>query len=70
MTERTIRLLKHTVCGGVPVGPGAVVDASPRDASYLVATGAAEYCEGSAKPAGKRRNKMVDMGELTTREGD
>ncbi|MCK9563521.1 MAG: hypothetical protein M0R02_12480 [Bacteroidales bacterium] len=70
MTERTIRLLKHTVCGGKPVGPGEVVDASHRDASYLVATGAAEYCEGKAKPAVKRSNKMVDVADLTTREGD
>jgi hypothetical protein len=69
MSVKTIRLLKRTVCGGVPVAPGDVVDASARDASYLVATGAAEYCEPKAKAAGKR-NKMVDVAELTTREGD
>ena len=63
---RKIKILKHTVCGGVSVGPGSVVDAPLGDARYLVNTGAAEPFVEEEKP--KRKNKMVATEELETRD--
>lgn len=68
MDTRTIKILKATVCGGLRVSPGDVVDASLGDARYLVNVKAAEPCERPAekprvaeKPKAERKpkNKMV-----------
>jgi len=70
METRTIRILKQTVCGGVPVKPGDVIDATLRDARYLVNTKAAEPCDDKPRRKGKT-NRMLDQGELETRaEGE
>lgn len=66
MSTRTIRMLKQTVCGGVSVKPGDVVDATLRDAHYLVSTKAAEPCDEKPKRRGKA-NRMIDQAELQTR---
>jgi hypothetical protein len=64
MDTRTIKILKATVCGGLRVSPGDVVDASLGDARYLVNVKAAEPCEKpvvAEKPKAERKpkNKMV-----------
>lgn len=69
---KTLEILKDTVCGGNHVKKGAVVDASPADAHYLVATGKAVKAEKPAtKPKAKRKapaNKMVDPADIETRD--
>ena len=52
---KTIKLLKNTVCGGKAVGKGDVVDASDRDAFYLVSTKKAVHFK--KEPAKKSQKK-------------
>lgn len=72
MTTKTITMIKHTVCGGVPVNPGDVVEASLRDAYYLIATKAA--IEGATEQPAKRGrprspvNRMVEADEIENRD--
>lgn len=66
---QTIKILKKTVCGGKPVSPGDVVEASLGDARYLVNTNSAVLFEKPAvevKP--KRKTKMIKSDELETRD--
>ena len=69
---KTIQILKDTSCGGKYVQKGALVDASPVDAHYLVATGKAVEVEKPApKPKAKRKapaNKMIDTADIETRD--
>lgn len=73
---KTITILKSTVCGGRPVQPGEVVDASSSDAFYLLATKAAttggQLVENEEKPRrGKKKapiNRMIDQEELEDRD--
>ena len=68
---KTIEILSDTVCGGKPVQKGAVVDVSPTDAHYLIATGKAVATERVKKPKAKKKapaNKMVDIEALETRD--
>jgi len=69
---KTITMIKSTVCGGQSVKPGEVVEASDRDAFYLVATKAAKL-EGDAPVEKKTRgrkpaNRMVGEEELESRD--
>ena len=71
MDMQKIKLLKSTVCGGKNVQCGEVVEASPKDAFYLLTTGAAvEYVE-PVKTTRKTKapsNKMVEEQELQNRD--
>lgn len=71
MDTRTIKILKATVCGGLPVSPGDVVDASTGDAHYLINTQAAEPFEKpvAEKPKAERKlkNKMISSKTLEVR---
>ena len=42
-----IKILRTTVCGGKPVEKGKVIDASDKDANYLIGIGKAESAEKS-----------------------
>jgi hypothetical protein len=69
-----ITILKSTVCGGVAVKPGDVVEASDRDAYYLIATKAAVHGGVVAEPPIKRGrprspvNRMIESGEIENRD--
>lgn len=62
-----IHILKATVCGGKPVAPGQELEASSKDANYLIATGAAEPADDTKPKPKKKITKMVDTDELETR---
>lgn len=71
---KTITILKSTVCGLRPVEPGDVVQASPADASFLVATRRAMYGGDIAKEDQPKRgrkkspeNRMIGGEELDNR---
>lgn len=64
---RKITILKSTVCGGKPVSPGQAVDASLKDACYLVNTGAAEPYVEVEKPK-RKATTSVKTDELETRD--
>lgn len=70
-----IRMTKSTVCGGVAVKPGDMVEASDKDAFYLVATKAAVKVDGVAIEEAPKRgrkkapeNRMIDPEELENRD--
>jgi hypothetical protein len=75
-----ITILKSTVCGGLPVKPGDVVEASAKDAFYLTATKAAiatpdeelaDDAPAERKTRGNKKspvNRMVDEDDLETRD--
>ena len=69
MDTRTIKIVKTTVCGGLRVSPGDVVDASLGDARYLVSTHAAEPFEKpvAEKPKAERKLKNKMISNLETR---
>lgn len=67
-----ITMLKSTVCGGAAVKPGQVVEASDRDAYYLIATKAA-MAGAVEQPAKRGRprspvNRMIESGEIENRD--
>ncbi len=74
---KNIKMMKATVCGGRPVSVGEVVEASDRDAFYLIATkaaiesAAAAVADDDAPKRGRRRapvNRMIEPGELENRD--
>lgn len=70
-----IIMRKSTVCGGVAVKPGDEVEASAKDAFYLISTKAAvkapdgEVAEEAPKRGRKKspENRMIDGEELENR---
>jgi hypothetical protein len=70
MDTKTITMMKSTVCGGVSVKPGDVVEASVRDAFFLISTKAAVEGGEVKKKGGKKAptNRMVDEDELMNRD--
>lgn len=69
MDTKTITMMKSTVCGGVSVKPGDVVEASAKDAFYLISTKAAVEGGEVKKKGGKKSpvNRMIDGEELENR---
>ena len=60
-----IRILKNTVCDGKTVKADAVIEASEKDARYLIASGKAEE---TSKPRPKpKANKSVKTDEIEKR---
>jgi hypothetical protein len=73
LSMKTITILKSTVCGGQSVKPGDVVEASARDAFYLIATKAAvpsDAVEAVEKRGRKKApvNRMIDAEDLESRD--
>jgi hypothetical protein len=71
---KTIKLLGSTVCGGERVKKGQVVEASDKDAFYLIHSGAAVACdpekESEKKAPAKKKapaNKAVEVDTIETR---
>lgn len=64
---RTIKILKSTVCDGLTVSPGDVVDASLSDARYLVNTKAAKPYVAPPKVERKIKNKVIATDKLEVR---
>ena len=66
---QTIKLLKNTVCGGRPVMKGDIVEASLKDARFLINRGRAEAAEAPKKRGRPKadKNKQVEPDELETK---
>lgn len=67
---KTIKLLKTTIVGGKAVSVGKEVEASDKDAFYLIHTGAAIAVKPKAKAPPKKaapENKQVETSEIETR---
>lgn len=69
-----IKMLQSTNCDGKYAAAGSVVDASSKDARYLIATGMAEEFKAEAKKPVQKRgakkspaNKMVSDEEIASR---
>lgn len=60
-----IKMLKSTNCDGKTAPAGKVVDASTKDARFLINTGMAVEHKEAAKPKAKAApsNRMSDVGE-------
>lgn len=62
-----IKMLKSTNCDGKPAPAGKVVDASTKDARFLINTGMAVEHTEAVKPKAKAKsapsNRMSDVGE-------
>ena len=59
-----VLILRDTVCGGVPVFAGDVVDASERDARILImANKAVESAGESSAPKTRTRKKASEIDE-------
>ena len=68
---KSIKILKDTSCGGRYVKKGQVIDASPADAHYLVATLkaiAADPVEAQKVKTRKPANKMIAAEDMETRD--